>query len=294
MAEPRAVIITGASTGIGAACARYLDQLGFRVFAGVRKAADGEALAAGARSGLTPIQLDVTKAEEIAAARAAVEAEVGAAGLAGLVNNAGIGAGGPLEFVPLDGLRYAFEVNVFGAIAMVQAMLPLLRAGRGRIVNMSSIGGRIAYPFMGPYNSSKWALEALSDSLRRELRPWGIHVAVIEPGNIQTPIWGKARTLADNVDPRAQALYGPGLEFAMNVVNRAEGTGLPPEVVARAVAHALVARRPRTRYVIGRDARLVNVLRFLPDTLLDRLMARVLPRYGPDVLAAGERPALKE
>ena len=176
------VVITGASTGIGAACALALDKLDFRVFAGVRKRADGEALQAQASAKLTPVELDITNSNEIAAALKTIAGEVGDAGLTGLVNNAGIGVVGPLEIVSLDELRRQFEVNVIGLIAVTQALLPLLRKARGRVVNMSSIAGRAAMPYMGPYAASKHALEALSDALRIELQHTGVRVSVIEPG----------------------------------------------------------------------------------------------------------------
>lgn len=184
----RAVVITGASTGIGKGCALALDKLGARVFAGVRKEADGAALQAEASERLTPVMLDVTDGDQIQAAVRLVQEGMGDAGVAGLINNAGIGVGGPLEFIDLDDLRWQMEVNVIGPMAMIRAFMPLIRQGKGRIVNISSIAGRSATPFMGPYSASKHALEALSDPLRVELRLWNIHVSLIEPGAVQTPI----------------------------------------------------------------------------------------------------------
>ena len=186
----KSVVITGASTGIGRACTLYLDELGWRVFAGVRKAVDGDALRDLASDRLVPLILDV--ADEAGVARAAdeVAAVVGDDGLHGLVNNAGIAVGGPLEFVPLEDVRRQFEVNVFGLLRTTQAMLSMIRAARGRVVNVSSQGGKVAAPYFGPYCASKFAVEAMSDSLRRELKPWGLHVSVVEPGAIDTAIWG--------------------------------------------------------------------------------------------------------
>jgi NAD(P)-dependent dehydrogenase (short-subunit alcohol dehydrogenase family) len=275
--NPKSVVITGASTGIGAACALHLDKLGWRVFAGVRKAVDGEALQGQASDRLTPIFLPVTDADSIAAAAETVATAVGETGLAGLVNNAGIALGGPLEFLPIEDLRRQLEVNVIGQIAVSQAFLPLLRQGRGRVVNMSSISGRIAMPFIGPYAASKFALEALTDSLRVELRPWGIRVSLIEPGPITTPIWEKSLAMADEMvrrlPPRGHELYGPAVTTARRIIARSTRAGIPPEAVARLVAHALTARRPKTRYLVGRGVRLATLFaQFVPDRLRDWLI----------------------
>ncbi|NJN99293.1 MAG: SDR family oxidoreductase [Anaerolineales bacterium] len=272
-------VITGASTGIGAACALYLDRLGWRVFAGVRKPADGDALRQQASDRLTPLLLDVTDSAAIAAAAAAVTAAVGETGLTGLVNNAGIAQGGPLEFLPMADLRRQFEINVIGQIAVTQAFLPLLRQGRGRVVNMGSVSGRVAMPFMGPYAASKFALEALTDSLRVELRPWGIHVAIIEPGPIATPIWQKSLATADELShalpPAGQTLYGAAIARARQRLVSASQAGSPAEAVARVVAHALTAQRPQTRYPLGRGVRLAILFaRFTPDRLRDWLITR--------------------
>jgi NAD(P)-dependent dehydrogenase (short-subunit alcohol dehydrogenase family) len=180
------VVVTGASTGIGLACARLLAGRGFQVFAGVRKEADAEALRSEAAS-LHPVQLDVTDSEGIAEAARTVR-EAAGPGLAGLVNSAGVAVTGPLEYLPVDELRTQLEVNLVGQVAVLQAFLPALRLSRGRIVNISSIGGRVALPLAGPYAASKFALEAVSDSLRRELAPWGVRVAVVEPGGVRTPV----------------------------------------------------------------------------------------------------------
>jgi NAD(P)-dependent dehydrogenase (short-subunit alcohol dehydrogenase family) len=179
-----AVLVTGASSGIGEATASHLASLGFRVFAGVRKDEDAERL----RERVTPVKLDVVDEESIATARREVE-EAAPDGLAGLVNNAGVSVSGPVEFIPLEELRRQLEVNVIGQVAVTQAFLPAIRRARGRIVNVSSVGGRVALPLMSPYNASKFALEAVSDSLRREVRQFGVHVAVVEPGAIRTRIW---------------------------------------------------------------------------------------------------------
>jgi NAD(P)-dependent dehydrogenase (short-subunit alcohol dehydrogenase family) len=178
-----AVVVTGASSGIGEACARRLAGLGFQVFAGVRKAEDGDRLASEI-PGVTPLRIDVVDAESIAAAARTVEETAAGRGLAGLVNNAGVAVPAPIEHQPIDDFRRQIEVNLIGQVAVTQAFLPQLRAARGRIVNVSSIGGKVAVPLLGAYAASKFGLEGFSDTLRRELRPWGIEVSVIEPGTI--------------------------------------------------------------------------------------------------------------
>ncbi len=283
MALPRPdrgyVLVTGASTGIGRATAVHLDALGFRVIAAVRRETDALRVREEASGLLSAILLDVADDDSIEAARSQVEALVGDRGLAGLVNNAGIAVAGPLEFMPLDRLRLQFEVNYFGQIAVTQAFLPAIRRARGRVVNMSSIAGRVAPPLYGPYTSSKHALEAASDCLRNELSPWGIHVAVIEPGVISTPIWAKGvafgRETVEALPEDGRVLYREMIEAAIATAESAEDVGLPPEKVAQAVAHALMSRRPRTRYSVGRDARLgIPARRLLPDRWVDRLLWR--------------------
>ena len=274
MANPGSVVITGASTGIGEACALQLHRLGFRVFAGVRNPEDGERLRAAASDRLVPLRIDVTDAASISAAVAEVSRTLGEKPLGGLVNNAGIAVAAPVEFLPLDALRQQLEVNVVGQVAVTQAFLPLLRQGRGRIVNMSSVSGRIVSPFVGAYGASKFALEALTDALRVELRPWGIRVALVEPGVIKTPIWEKSLAAAERLlaemPPEAHELYGRAIDALRTGVLGLDG--LPPERVANAVTHALTARRPRVRYVVGRDARIGVALTYLPTVIRDRLV----------------------
>jgi NAD(P)-dependent dehydrogenase (short-subunit alcohol dehydrogenase family) len=279
-----AVLITGASSGIGRACAIHLDRLGFRVLAGVRRDADGESLRAKASPRLTPVIIDVADGESITAAAARVD-ELAPEGLAGLVNNAGIAVTGPLEFIDLDRVRRQFEVNFFGQLAVTQAMLPALRRRRGRIVNMSSMSGRLAAPFYGPYAASKHALEAASDALRGELAPWGIDVVVIEPGAIDTPIWERGMDLArDTVEALpadGRALYEHEIEAGLRSIEEQGQRGIAVEGVAEVVGRALMTPRPRVRYVIGRDAH-VGILsrRWLPDALVDRLLWRRLGLPG--------------
>jgi NAD(P)-dependent dehydrogenase (short-subunit alcohol dehydrogenase family) len=282
-----AAVVTGASTGIGEACALRLDRMGFRVFAGVRKDADAERLRQRTPS-LAPLFIDVTDAASIAAARERVAAAVGERGLAGLVNNAGIAVGGPLEFMPIAELRRQIEVNVIGHVAVTQSFLSLLRMGRGRIVNIGSIAGRLATPFLGPYAASKFALEAISDALRIELRPWGIGVSLVEPGSIATPIWEKSQAKADEMKKQmtseAHALYDAAIAAVLKVADETGRRGVPADEVAKAVAHALTAKRPKTRYLVGFDARVQAALAaVVPDRLRDGLIERQLrlPRSAP-------------
>ncbi len=277
----RAVVVTGASTGIGEACALHLDRLGFRVFAGVRSDGAAEALKGKASERLAPVNLDVIDGTLIASAARRVEAAVGKKGLQGLVNNAGIALAGPLEFLPVDALRQQLEVNVIGQIAVTQAFLPLLRLSTGRIVNIGSISGRLATPFLGPYTASKFALEALTDALRGELQPWGIHVSIVEPSGIATPIWQKSLAAADQLlarlPPQVNELYGPAITRMRKIAARSGETGMPADVVARAVAHALTVKNPKTRYAVGRGARLtILIAKFVPDRLRDRIIASQL------------------
>jgi NAD(P)-dependent dehydrogenase (short-subunit alcohol dehydrogenase family) len=276
-----AVLVTGASTGIGRATALHLGELGFEVFGGVRREADGERLAADGSGAVTPLILDVTDAAAIESAARVVETANGGAGLKGLVNNAGVAQPAPLELIPLEELRRQLEVNFIGQIAVTQAFLPQLRRARGRIVNVSSIGGRVASPALGAYAASKFAIEAASDSMRMELHPWGIDVSVIEPGSIGTEIWRRGGEAADatldRIPEEQRKLYAELIDGVRRMAERLEASGIPPEKVARRIAHALTARRPRTRYVVGMDARIqIALARVLPDRAFDALVRRML------------------
>lgn len=271
--NPDAVVVTGASTGIGYACALYLDTLGYKVFAGVRKQADADNLQQNTSKRLMPVFIDVTNIDTITSAAQTVTELLGKTGLAGLVNNAGIAVPGPLEFLPIADLRRQFEINVVGQVAVTQAFLSLLRQGKGRIINMSSISGRVAAPFVGPYAASKFSLEALTDSLRVELKPWGIDVISIQPGAIATPIWEKTlggEDFIDNFLKGAESLYGARLAAAREVAIETGQQGIPAEEVAKVVVRALTAKRPKTRYLVGRDAKITAMLlKFLPDRARD-------------------------
>ncbi|MGW7465164.1 SDR family oxidoreductase [Streptomyces xantholiticus] len=267
----KTVLVTGASTGIGRATALMLAREGFTVFAAVRKESDGVALGAT----VTPITLDITDPGQIAAAADAIGR------LDALVNNAGVGVTGPLEFVSLDTLRWQYEVNVFGQIAVTQAMLPKLRDSQGRVVTVGSVGSWITLPFGGPLCSSKHAIRSLNDALRMEVRPWGIRAVLIEPGSIHTSAVDK---LEGEVEPRLEAigdegrrLYGTAYRTMATSGLKEERSGSSPDVVARAVLHALTARRPRSRYPVGKKSRLMSTLgRVVPQYTLDRLRLRVL------------------
>ena len=276
-----AVLITGTSTGIGRTTALYLDKLGFEVFAAVRKERDANMLSAEGSERLKPILLDVTDEATIALARDKVCRAVGDRGLAGLVNNAGIGFISPLEFVPLDELRGLFEVNLFGLLAVTQAFLPMLRKARGRIVNISSTSSIMVAPFHGPYSASKLGLNGLSDALRLELRPLGVQVSVVVCGSVKTPIWEKGGGLAERITkhypPEAWELYGSRYKRLRDYFTRMGQAGVPPETASRAIAHALTARRARNTYLVGPDARLFNIAdKLLYGRLRDWVTLRVI------------------
>ncbi|MGC1399891.1 SDR family oxidoreductase, partial [Candidatus Binatus sp.] len=272
-------------SGIGKACALYLDSRGWRVFAGVRKAADGEALAKAASPRLSPLILDVTDAKTVSDAATQVEKALGDVALIGIVNNAGIGTGGPVEFLDPSELRRQMDVNLVGPLTVIQAFMPMIRRGRGRIVNVSSVGGKVATPFVGPYCASKFALEALSDSLRAELKPWGIEVSLVEPGAVKTAMFEKARSTVDDVlgvlPAEGARYYGNEIEAMRGLIASQERVAVSAEAVARVVEHALIARRPRTRYLVGRDAKLMAFFHWLlPDRAFDRLLATTMRRLS--------------
>jgi NAD(P)-dependent dehydrogenase (short-subunit alcohol dehydrogenase family) len=276
------VIITGASTGIGRTTALRLAAAGYRVFAGVRNEADATALRAAASEGLTPLRLEVTDSAAIAAATEQVPRPA-ADELFAVVNNAAISVPGPMEFLPLEDVRAQLEVNLMAPLLVARAFLPHLRAAADRrIVNVSSINGRIAQRFIDVYSASKFGVEGLSDALRRELRPWRIKVVVVQPGTIATPIFEtsrkRARTAAQQMPPRAHELYGRVLRTILEKQGRAPKRAIPPEQVAKVIERALTARRPRLRYPVGWDARLAAL--FSPQ-LFTRLLDRLLSRQSP-------------
>jgi len=282
----KTVLVTGASSGIGAACAVRLRDRGWHVLAGVRR--EGTA-----PEGTDELLVDVTDPPELALDE-----------LHGLVNNAGVAVAGPLEFLPADELRRQLEVNVVGQLRMTQLCLPALRKARGRVVNMGSISGLNALPLLGAYAMSKFALEAMTDSLRREVASLGVKVVSVEPGGIATPIWGKGLSDADRVleampaDVRRR--YAGLIAAGRREAERLGREGLPPEAVAAVVGRALTARRPRTRYLVGRDAKVQAALgRLLPGRAFDALVReqaaqrRLHLGVAPDQVAgAGDRKSV--
>jgi NAD(P)-dependent dehydrogenase (short-subunit alcohol dehydrogenase family) len=275
------VVVTGASTGIGYACALHLDRIGFRVFAGVRRDGDAERLRAAGSERLTPLRIDVTDAASIRAAADEVAAGLGSEPLSGLVNNAGIAVSGPVEYLPIEEVRKQLEVNFIGQVAVTQAFLPLLRRSRGRVVNIGSVGGEVALPFLSPYAASKHAMEGFSDSLRREVERLGVQVSVVRPGAIQSSIWERGNAAADevlaSVPPEALEVYGDAVRGARAAANKRAQQAIPAQEVADVVEHALTSDKPSTRYVVGRTGKaMVKLERWLPDRVFDRLVARVM------------------
>jgi NAD(P)-dependent dehydrogenase (short-subunit alcohol dehydrogenase family) len=280
-------VVTGASTGIGRATTLRLARAGWTVLAGVRDPAAGERLVADAPATgrVVALPLDVTDAEQIALAAQAVEEETAQQGRPGtgrldaLVNNAGIGVGGPLELVPMDELRWQFEVNVFGQVAVTQAMLPALRRAHGRVVFVSSIGGRVAVAFTAPYAASKHAVEAIGDALRVELHKSNVQVALIEMASVATPIWDKAKADADRLSlpPELQPVYGTAMAGMEKAMAEAAQSGIPPEQLAETIERALTEPRMKARYVVGRRAKgMLLAKRLLPDHVFDRVLRRSL------------------
>ncbi len=277
----RAVVVTGDSSGIGRACALRFDRLGFVVFAGMETPDQVDCLADHASDLLVPFVMDVTCQEQICAAVRLVSSRLGRQGLAGLVNNAGIAVGGPVEVVPIEQWRRQLEINVIGQVAVTQAFAPLLRVRPGRIVNMSSDCGRITFPFLAPYCASKYAIEALSDALRVEMQPQGIRVSIVEPAAIATPLWANSIAAIDDMMCRlpeeTKRLYGSVMDAAQSSAVKIAEAGLPVDGVVNAVVHALTASRPKTRYRVGSKAWLYTILgHFVPARVVDHLIRRKL------------------
>jgi NAD(P)-dependent dehydrogenase (short-subunit alcohol dehydrogenase family) len=281
MAATHGVLVTGASTGIGFACVQTLARAGFIVFAGVRSERHAQRLS-GVHGNVRPLLLDVTVRQQIAAAAEAIRAS--GVPLRGAVNNAGIAIAGPLEYLPLEDFRAQFEVNVFGALAVTQAMLPLLRQTRdARIVFMSSVSGQIAPPFVGPYAASKFALEAMADALRMELSAFDIRVSVVQPGNVRTPIWQKGRDAKDDLAARmpeeAARHYAAAVDALVLATEREERTGIDPLIVAHYVLLAITAAHPKERYPVGSPpAWQRRFAALLPERFRDRLILRTISR----------------
>jgi NAD(P)-dependent dehydrogenase (short-subunit alcohol dehydrogenase family) len=277
----QSVLVTGASSGIGRAVALRMDSSGWKVFAGVRRDEDARALETAGSERLTPVMLDITVPEQIEAAAESIGSEIGESGLDGLVNNAGITIPSPLEALPIEDLRRLLDVNLVGQVAVTQALLPRLRKASGRIVFVSSISGRRGVPLLGGYSASKSGLGAIVDALRLELRPWDISVSMIEPASIETPIWERGRAEFDAILERIPAdlnqLYDKMLTAFRDLLDKAAARRLPPEKVTATIEHALTARRPRTRYLVGSEARSQAIaLRLLPDRVIDFAIIRTM------------------
>jgi NAD(P)-dependent dehydrogenase (short-subunit alcohol dehydrogenase family) len=279
-------LITGTSTGIGEACVARLAARGWTVYAGVRKAEDGDRVKVQHPGDVRPVILDVSKRDDVTRVVAEITSEVGDRGLQALVNNAGVGVGGPVEYVTEEDWRWVFDVNLFGVVALTRASIPVLRTGHGRIVHIGSIGGRVASPGLAPYSASKHALEALAEAQRHEFKRSGtpIRVALIEPGEVKTAIWDKADTSADEVE---RSLDEPGRRRYQWLIDQSRGfiaegreKGVPPAKVADAVEHALTAEKPKARYLVGPDAKLSgNLITRLPDPVRDALVRFTSTRW---------------
>lgn len=275
-------MVTGASTGIGAATARALAGRGFHVLAGVRREQDADAIRA---PGVEPLILDITEPDHIQALTSRVNDDPQGRPVRALVNNAAVQANVPIEVFAIDEWRRMFEVNLFGQVAVIQALLPALMRSRGRVINISSVGGKIAMAGYGPYAATKFALEAVSDSLRREMAPFGVGVVVIEPGAVRTEMLGRAiatgGALVSAMTPAQSRGYG-ALVHAVNAQAVASTqSGVPAGAAAAVIVKAVTARKPRTRYTVGREAAMIRWLPFLPDRTLDRIFAAALRPHFP-------------
>jgi NAD(P)-dependent dehydrogenase (short-subunit alcohol dehydrogenase family) len=280
------IVVTGASSGIGRATALYLAAAGHHVYAGVRRPADAPKPPAASSGEITPLLLDVTDSAQIRAAADTVAGHTGDAGLNGLVDNAGIGVFGPLELIPIQQFRRQLEVNVTGQLAVTQALLPLLRLARGRIIMIGSIGARFTPPFVGALAASKSAIATMGEALRQELAPWGIRVVLIEPASVRTEAVGKlehdAQQLMDQATPAGRALYQDAFRRLVATFAAQHQQGSPPEVAAEAVAHALTTPRPRARYLVGRNSHRMAILAAaLPTPVLDTLRRRQAHQPAP-------------
>lgn len=276
------VLVTGASSGIGRATTTRLERSGYTVYAGVRQEDDGDSLLKEHPNGrVIPVLLDVTKPDMLEAVRARLTTELEGSGLHGLVNNAGTILVAPLEFSELEEVRDQFEINVLAPLAMSQALLPLLRRAGGHIVNIGSVSGSFSTPFTGGYNASKAALRSMSDALRLELAPWNVHVTIIEPGTVHTPMWPRSlrhvQRLEQELPPTATALYGPVFDRMRDFILNAQGVSA--DHVAAVIERSLRSERPRAYYTVGSDARFRLLLARLPARLRDFLVGTQLPKY---------------
>ena len=275
------IVVTGASTGMGAATARELARRGFHVLAGVRREIDADALRG---DGIEPHILDITVESDVAAIADRVAADPLGRPLRALINNAGIAVNAPVEALPIAEWRRQFEVNLFGHVAMIQALMPSLLRSSGTVVNISSVGGKVALPTYPAYAGTKFALEALSDSMRREVNELGVKVVVIEPGAVKTEMAQRGVATADRLKAGMTAdqleRYGGLIDAMSNLARSFDTDGVPAERAAKVIANAATAPRPRTRYTIGRDAAiLLRLSRVVSDRFLDRVVRLILRRH---------------
>jgi NAD(P)-dependent dehydrogenase (short-subunit alcohol dehydrogenase family) len=276
------VVITGASSGIGEATARELARRGFHVLAGVRRDQDADAIRG---PGIEPLILDITNQDHIRALSARVHEDPQSRAVRALVNNAGIGVNAPVEVFAIDEWRRLFEVNFFGHIAVTQTLLPTLIRSKGRVINISSVGGKIAMATYGPYAGTKFALEAVSDSLRREVEPLGVKVIVVEPSAVKTEMLGRVDVTGERIirgmTTEQHGRYATLMHAIISQALAAIPKGVPAEEAGRVIANAITSKRPRTRYTVGREAALLPLLAMLPDRMLDRILVGALRPHFP-------------
>ncbi len=276
------LLISGCSTGIGRACALHFAKTGYHVFACVRKESDAESLKAADDSGnLEPVMLDVTNELQLGELKAELNQRIGDTGLAGLINNAGIAKSGPIEYIDPQAVRDVFNVNVMGPLLLTQAFLPLVRVAKGRIVTIGSIAGKLASPTMAAYSISKFGVEAFNDSLRQELAPHGIHVSLVEPGPIETPMLQSAdeitQEVLDSLNDQGKEYYADIIGKILGYFHTMQGRALPAQAVADVVEHALESGKPKTRYLVTTDAKIGNFLHWvLPDRAFDYVSSKMI------------------
>jgi NAD(P)-dependent dehydrogenase (short-subunit alcohol dehydrogenase family) len=290
----KAIVITGTSTGIGKACALHLDKVGFKVYAGVRKQADGDNLKKDASERLTPIIFDVTDVESIRAAVTIIEKETGG-NVFGLINNAGKGRGGALEVTPVAEIHKLMEVNVIGLMAMTQAFIPMLRKGKGRIINIGSTSSLLAFPGASAYSASKFAVRAITDSLRLELKPFGMSVILVAPGAVESEIWDKGKAykekLRKTVKPEIAQLYAPLIKFGDKLND--ELKKIPADEVAKSVAHAFTSKKPKRYYIVGNDAKGAAKAAKLPKGFLDWIILKRIQKLGNEFRTLTNQTSIK-